>query len=179
MCSIAWRGRGSKGCTDSNSGRTCSAHAAAHKAKSRWSESVSVPPRRMVMNRGSRSLGRITVAPFLLYLPNVSYAAACSLTTPRRCFYCQQRISSFHLRSNYHKPVIHLEPQPSIRGNKLLVLLEPLEHFWQRIATKFLEVVIPQQNHDATSSDKFNGSRIQIPKMGTILEARDGMPESF
>src|SRR5205823_1036659 len=31
-----------------------------HRARRRWSESVSVPPRRMVMNRGSRSLGRIT-----------------------------------------------------------------------------------------------------------------------
>ena len=29
------------------------------KARSRWSESVSVPPRRMVMKWGSRSLGRI------------------------------------------------------------------------------------------------------------------------
>ena len=71
ICSIAWRGRGSEGCTDSKRCRTCSAHAAAHKARSRWSESVSVPPRRMVMKRGSRSLGRITVAPVLLHLPNI------------------------------------------------------------------------------------------------------------
>ncbi len=62
-CSIAWRGRGSNGCTDSKRRSTCSAHAAAHRAKSRWSLSVSVPPRRMVMNRWSRSLGRITVPP--------------------------------------------------------------------------------------------------------------------
>src|SRR6266508_2452705 len=61
MCSIARRGRGSEGRTDSKRCRTCSAHAAAHKARSRWSESVSVPPRRMVMKRGSRTLGRITV----------------------------------------------------------------------------------------------------------------------
>jgi hypothetical protein len=32
----------------------------AHKPRSRWSESVSVPPWRMVMNRRSRSLGRMT-----------------------------------------------------------------------------------------------------------------------
>src|SRR5919199_1009286 len=64
ICSIARRGRGSEGCTDSKRCRTCSAHAAAHKARSRWSESVSVPPRRMVMKRGSRSFGRITVPPF-------------------------------------------------------------------------------------------------------------------
>jgi hypothetical protein len=32
-----------EGCTDSKRCRTCSAHAAAHKARSRWSESVSVP----------------------------------------------------------------------------------------------------------------------------------------
>jgi hypothetical protein len=43
--SIACRGRGSAGCTDSKGCRTCSAHAAAHRARSRWSESVSVPPR--------------------------------------------------------------------------------------------------------------------------------------
>src|SRR5918912_322447 len=69
-CWIARRGRGSEGCADSKRCRTCSAHAAAHKARSRWSESVSVPPRRMVMKRESRSLGRIMVAPFLLHLPN-------------------------------------------------------------------------------------------------------------
>src|SRR5690606_36922290 len=40
------------------------AHVAAHRARSRWSSSVSVPPRRMVMNRGSRSFGRITVPPY-------------------------------------------------------------------------------------------------------------------
>src|SRR5258708_15762930 len=60
ICSIAWRGRRSEGCTDSKRCRTCSAQAAAQKARSRWSESVSVPPRRMVMKRGSRSFGRIT-----------------------------------------------------------------------------------------------------------------------
>lgn len=61
-CSIAWRGRGSDGCTVSKRCRTCSAQAAAHSARSRWSESVRVPPRRMVTNRGSRSFGRITDA---------------------------------------------------------------------------------------------------------------------
>src|SRR5262245_35596304 len=60
ICAIAWRGRGSDGCTDSKRCSTCSAHAAAHSATSRWSESVSVPPRRTVTKRGSRSLGRIT-----------------------------------------------------------------------------------------------------------------------
>ena len=62
ICSIASRGRASEGCADSNRGRTCSAHAAAHKARSWWSGSVSVPPRRMVMKRGSRTLGRIMVS---------------------------------------------------------------------------------------------------------------------
>ncbi len=60
ICSIASRGRGSEGCTDSKWCRTCSAHRAAQKARSLWSESVSVPPRRMVMKRVSRSFGRIT-----------------------------------------------------------------------------------------------------------------------
>jgi hypothetical protein len=64
ICSIAWRGRESGGCIDSKRCRTCSAQAAAHRASSRWSESVSVPPRRIVMNRGSRSLGRITAPPY-------------------------------------------------------------------------------------------------------------------
>src|SRR5207247_6248358 len=59
-CSIASRGRESEGCTDSKWCRTCCAHAAAQKARSLWSESVSVPPRRMVMKRMSRSFGRIT-----------------------------------------------------------------------------------------------------------------------
>src|SRR5437588_339814 len=70
ICSIATRGRGSEGCTDSKRCRTCSAHAAAHKASSRWSESVSVPPRRMVMKRGSRTVGRITVQS-----PSTSFAS--------------------------------------------------------------------------------------------------------
>src|SRR5205085_10809511 len=60
ICPMAWQGRASEGCTDSNRCSTCSAHSAAHSARRRWSQSVSVPPRRMVMKRGSRSFGRIT-----------------------------------------------------------------------------------------------------------------------
>ena len=59
-CWIAWRGRLSHGCTASKRCSTCSAHSAAHSANSRWSASVNEPPRRMVINRGSRSAGRIT-----------------------------------------------------------------------------------------------------------------------
>ena len=59
-CSIARRGRTSDGATASNSGSTCSAQVAAHKASSRWSASVRVPPRRIVMKRVSRTVGRIT-----------------------------------------------------------------------------------------------------------------------
>src|SRR5436190_1046703 len=62
--SIASRGRRSRGCTASKRCRTCVAHAAAHRARSRWSEWVSVPPRRIVMNRGSRSVGNITAPPY-------------------------------------------------------------------------------------------------------------------
>ena len=51
-------------CTDSNKCRTCYAHAPAHSARSRWSKSLRVPPRRMVMKRGSRILGRIMVLEF-------------------------------------------------------------------------------------------------------------------
>jgi len=65
-CSIARRGRGSEGSTVSKRCSTCSAHAAAHNARSWWSESVSVPPRRMVMNRGSRTWGRIMFARVLV-----------------------------------------------------------------------------------------------------------------
>ena len=60
--------RASAGCTASNRGSTCSAQSAAHTASSRWSASCSVPPRRTVMNLGSRSLGRITwSSPFTGY----------------------------------------------------------------------------------------------------------------
>src|SRR3954447_9813484 len=76
MCSIAWRGRGSAGWSDSKRCRTCSAHAAAHSARSRWSVSVSVPPRRMVMNRRSRSLGRITSATVRVGAPSSDRGAA-------------------------------------------------------------------------------------------------------
>lgn len=43
--------------------RTCSAQTAAQRARSRWSVSVRVPPRRMVMKRRSRCFGKITVRP--------------------------------------------------------------------------------------------------------------------
>ena len=59
------------GCTDAKWCRMCAAHAAAHIAKSRWSASVSVRRRRMVVKR-ARSLGRITVALVLLHLPNAA-----------------------------------------------------------------------------------------------------------
>ena len=87
--SMAWRGRASEGCTDSKRCSTCSAHAAAHKARSRWSESFSVPPRRMVMNRGSRSLGRITAAPVLLHLPNFQHPTGTAEPCPLTCVWFQ------------------------------------------------------------------------------------------
>lgn len=57
--SMARRGRGSAGATRSKKCRTCSAQSAAHSASRWWSESVSVPPRRIVMKRGSRTFGSI------------------------------------------------------------------------------------------------------------------------
>src|SRR5579871_535150 len=60
IASMASRGRGSEGCSDSKRYRTCSAHNAAQRARRRWSEAVSVPPRRMVTSRRSRAFGRIT-----------------------------------------------------------------------------------------------------------------------
>jgi hypothetical protein len=138
MCSIAWRGRGSKDCTDSNSGRTCSAHSAAHKAKSRWLESDNVPPRRMVMKRGSRILGRITVAPFLLYLPNLLLCHSLQ-------FNYSNQILLLLVTNLEHSPsirlsrrIIHLEPYPSIRGNKLLVLLEHFRRVSQPSFSRWL-----------------------------------------
>lgn len=57
--SIASRGRRSEGCSASKRCSTCSAHAAAHSARRRWSPSSSSPPRRIVTSRGSRTSGRI------------------------------------------------------------------------------------------------------------------------
>ena len=71
--SIAWRGRGSSGRAAAKRCSTCSAHAAAHRASSWWSVSESVPPRRIVIRRGSRSFGRIMATPPYTVLP-VPYA---------------------------------------------------------------------------------------------------------
>ena len=57
--SIARRGRSSVGRACSKWCSTCSAQSAAQTASRRWSSSWRVPPRRTVMNRGSRILGRI------------------------------------------------------------------------------------------------------------------------
>jgi len=61
ICSIAWRGRGSGGSTDSKRCRTCSAL----RPPQSQEPMVGVrerPSRRIVIKRGSRSLSRITVA---------------------------------------------------------------------------------------------------------------------
>ena len=58
--SIAWRGRGSADTSSSKRCSTCSAQAAAQRASSWCLASVSVPPRRNVTRRWSRTLGRIT-----------------------------------------------------------------------------------------------------------------------
>ena len=67
--SIASRGRVSRGCSCSKRCRTCSAQRAAHSASSRWCWSVNVPPRRMVISRGSRSAGRIGMSSFFVVIP--------------------------------------------------------------------------------------------------------------
>jgi hypothetical protein len=73
ICSIAWRGGGSDGCTDSKKCRTCSAHPADHRARSRWSGSVSVPPPADGYEPGVAVLGRITTP---------TYGAAAPFSTP-------------------------------------------------------------------------------------------------
>jgi hypothetical protein len=80
--SIASGGRVSRGCSCSKRCRTCSAQRAAHSASCRWCSSVNVPPRRMVISRGSRSAGRIGMSSFFLVIPRGRHVQ--SLTTHRR-----------------------------------------------------------------------------------------------
>jgi hypothetical protein len=55
---------------------------AAHSASCRWCSSVNVPPRRMVISRGSRSAGRIGMSSFFLVISRGRHVQ--SLTTHRR-----------------------------------------------------------------------------------------------
>jgi hypothetical protein len=80
--SIASRGRVSRGCSCSKGCRTCLAQRAAHSASCRWCSPVNVPPRRMVISRGSRSAGRIGMSSFFLVIPRGRHVQ--SLTTHRR-----------------------------------------------------------------------------------------------
>jgi len=62
--------------------RTCSAQRAAHSASRRWCSPVNVPPRRLVISRGSRSAGRIGMSSVLLSSRADRHVQ--SLTTHRR-----------------------------------------------------------------------------------------------